>query len=170
MQIASVDDLFQAELQKLHSIEVQLIEALPELVKNAESEELKKALSDHLRETKNQAKRLEEVGSEIDLTFDDKQDMGIKGILEEGKIALSEVKNSELKDTVIISGSEKVEHYEMAAYDSAMTLAEKMGMDEVAHTLQQTYNEEEKSAQLLKEMAQSEMGKFVGQVKAHTVL
>lgn len=166
MQISSADDLFQSELQKLYSIENQLITVLPEFVNNAQSDNLKRTLSNHLEETKNHAKRLEDVGAEIDVTFDGKQDMGMKGILEEGKMELKEISNPQLKDSVIIGGSEKVEHYEMAAYESAMTLAKKMGMDEVADMLEENYNEERKTADLLKGMAEGGVGEFVEKVKA----
>ncbi len=166
MQIASTDDLFQSELQKLYSVENQIINVLPKLVKNAQSDELRQLLSDHLKETKNQAKRLEDIGAEIDISFDGKQDMGIKGILEEGQTTLKEVSNPLLKDTVIISGSEKVEHYEMAAYDAGIALAKKLGMDEVAETLEESYNEEKKSADLLKGMIEGGMAEFAEKVKA----
>lgn len=166
MHITSADDLFQTQLQKLHSMETQILKAMPEMLENVVSEDLKKALQDHFEETKIQAKRLEDMGSEIDISFDATQDRGIKGILEEGKNDLEEVENPQLKDTVIISGSEKVEHYEMASYESAIDLAKQMGMDEVADTLEQTYNEEKKSADLLKSMAKGGISEFAERVKA----
>lgn len=160
MKIGSADDLFQVELQHLYSVETQLARAMPHFIKNARSNKLRDMLSKHLEETKGHAKRLEDIGAEIDISFDSKKDIGIKAILEEGEAMLNEVNNEELKDTVIIEGSEKVEYYEMAAYESAITLAKKLGMDEVADMLHQTYSEEKKSADLLKGMVQGGMNEF----------
>jgi ferritin-like metal-binding protein YciE len=42
----------------------------------------------------------------------------------------------------LISAAQKVEHYEIAGYGTARTLAEEMGHDEVAKLLDQTLEEE----------------------------
>lgn len=166
MPITSADDLLQAELQKLYSIENQIIKALPQFVKNAQSDDVRDALSEHLEMTKNHAKRLADIGAEIDINFNGKEDMGIKGILADDQTTLKEVDNPQLKDTVIISGSEKIEHYEMGAYESAIDLAKQMGMDEVADILYETYDEEKKSAERLKGMEKGGLNEFVEKVKA----
>lgn len=163
--ISSADDLFQEELQKLYSVETQLIQALPQIQHAAQSDELRNAIEDHIDETKKQAERLESLGADMDIKFDGKEDKVLKTLLEEGKKEIEEIDNPRLVDTVIISGSDKVEHYEMAAYESAMALAKQLGMDEVADTLKETYEEEKKTSELLSGMTKGGMSEFAAQVK-----
>lgn len=160
MHITTPEELLQIDLQHLFSIESQLIEALPEFIAIAQSTELKKSLQDHLEETKNQAKRLEEIGEEMDIPVVGETDKGLMNILREETDFLNEVAEPSLKDTALIAGSEKVEHYEMGSYEGAMGLARQLGQDDIADTLQQTFNEEKKSADMLKAIA---MGNILGE-------
>lgn len=153
MHITTPEEFLQINLQYLFSIESQLIDALPEFIAIAQSKDLKHSLQDHLEETKNQAKRLEEIGEEMDIPVAGKTDIGLMNILKEETNLLNEVAEPSLKDTAIIAGSEKVEHYEMASYEGAMALARQLGQDDIADTLQQTFDEEKKSADTLKAYA-----------------
>lgn len=159
-------DLFGQEIQHLYSIEKQLIDMLPSLAKKVENEELKQSLQSHLSETKNQAKRLEQIAKDEHIALDATEDMAMESILQEGNTVIDEVTDPGLRDMAIIGGSEKVEHYEMAAYESAMTLAKKLDKDDVADLLKETYDEEKKSADLLKGMAEGGLSGTVQKVAA----
>ncbi len=156
MAIDSSDDQFANCLQKLYSVEIQLVEALPELMTAATSEDLKRALEEHLEVTKNQADRLEEIAEQLDIKIEGQIDKGLTAILDEGKIAVDAAGDSDLKDAEIIGGCLKVEHYEMGSYQGAIDLANKQDMDEIAETLQESLNEEEVAADTLQELANEE--------------
>jgi ferritin-like metal-binding protein YciE len=47
-----------------------------------------------------------------------------------------------VKDAAIIGCAQKIEHYEIAAYGTARTFAEQLGLTDVAQLLQQTLIEE----------------------------
>ena len=72
------------------------------------------------------------------------------GIIKEGEAA-AQMSRSLLRDLLLISVAKRVEHYEMARYENARTLAEAMEQDYVADLLQETLDEEESSEQILTE-------------------
>jgi ferritin-like metal-binding protein YciE len=61
----------------------------------------------------------------------------------------------EIKDALLISAAQRVEHYEIAGYGSARTFAELLGEEEAAHLLQQTLDEEAETDQKLTKLAES---------------
>ena len=61
--LVNLRDLLQHEIDDLYSAEEQIIEALPKMAENATNSELKKALNEHLRVTREQKKRLDKIRS-----------------------------------------------------------------------------------------------------------
>ncbi|MGH8742362.1 MAG: DUF892 family protein, partial [Burkholderiales bacterium] len=78
---------------------------------------------------------------------------GIKGLLEEGKEFLEAEGDKDAIDAALIGAAQKVEHYEIAAYGSARTFAEKLDEIAAADLLQETLNEEGMTDQHLTRLA-----------------
>lgn len=135
-------DLLIEQLKDLYHAEGQLLKALPKMAKAAENEELKQALQDHLGETEAQVKRLEAAFEKLEAPAKGKVCPAMKGLIEEGSEALSELKASPLRDVLIIAAAQKIEHYEIAAYGTVRTLADTLGEGDVAELLQATLDEE----------------------------
>jgi ferritin-like metal-binding protein YciE len=57
----------------------------------------------------------------------------------------------------LIAAAQRVEHYEMAAYGSAIAHAKLLGLDEAAAILHQTLEEEKEADALLTELAEDEV-------------
>jgi ferritin-like metal-binding protein YciE len=64
-------------------------------------------------------------------------------------------KGTMVRDAGLIIASQKVEHYEIAAYGSLVQLAKTMGKSEVAELLAQTLQEEKRTDELLTQLAES---------------
>ena len=56
-----------------------------------------------------------------------KRCVGMRGLLAEGNQMAGASPKGALRDAIMISGAQKVEHYEMAAYGTARTYAEVLG-------------------------------------------
>ena len=69
----------------------------------------------------------------------------MKGLLKEGDERAGEGGEPEALDAGLISATQRVEHYEIAAYGSARTFAELLGEKEMVKLLDETL-EEEKAA------------------------
>jgi ferritin-like metal-binding protein YciE len=146
-------DLLIDELKDLYSAETQLVKVLPRLAKAAQDEELKSAFQTHLEETKVHAERLEKIMEDLDASPKGKRCKAMAGLLEEGKEKLEEEGEPSILDLGLIGAAQKVEHYEIAGYGTARTLAELAGETRIAQTLQQTLDEEGKTDKLLTEIA-----------------
>jgi ferritin-like metal-binding protein YciE len=62
-----------------------------------------------------------------------------------------------VRDAGLIGAAQRVEHYEMAGYGTARTLARRLGQEEVASVLQQTLNEESEANEKLTAIAESQV-------------
>jgi ferritin-like metal-binding protein YciE len=150
----SMQDFLYEELRDIYDAEKQLTKALPKMVKSASSDELKSALQEHLDVTERQVSRLEEVFSLLGLPAKGKPCHGMKGLIEEGKEIMEEDAEDPFHDAAMIGAAQKVEHYEIAAYGTARTLAEMMENQEVADLLQETLDEEKEADEKLTEICE----------------
>jgi ferritin-like metal-binding protein YciE len=86
--------------------------------------------------------------------------LGMKGLIEEGQEIMSEDATEELMDAAIIGAAQRVEHYEIAAYGTARTFAERLGRDEIAGMLQETLDEEGEADHKLTEISENLLSSF----------
>ncbi len=134
--------LLVEELQDLFDAEKQLVKALPKLAKSASDEELGNAFREHLEVTKGQVARLEQIFESMEMRAKSKPCHGMKGLVEEAQEMLAEHEDEPVLDAGLIGCARRVEHYEMAGYDTARSLAQQLGLTEAAQLLQQTMREE----------------------------
>jgi ferritin-like metal-binding protein YciE len=147
--------LYLEELRDLYDAENQLIKALPKLAKNAESEELRSGIEKHLEQTKEHARRIEQIFESMDEKAKTKKCKGMQGIISEGNEALKDGLEGAVRDAAIIAGAQRVEHYEIAAYGAVREFAETLGETEAASLLAQTLDEEKETDQKLTQIARS---------------
>ena len=123
MKIESLQKLYEEELKDLHSMERQIIAALPGMIRGATDAKLKSGLTEHLEVTKQQLARLDEIFAALGKSGKGKKCKGMEGVLEEGKELLQEDAAPEVKDAGIIAAAQHVEHYEMAGYGTVAAYA-----------------------------------------------
>src|SRR5688500_15589671 len=85
-------DLFLDTLKDIYFAEKKILAALPKMAKVAQSPKLQAAFEKHEAETEAQIGRLEQVFALIDETPKGKSCEAIMGILDEGKVVMSEYK------------------------------------------------------------------------------
>ncbi len=157
MEFNKLEDLYIHELKDLYNAERQIVNTLPKMAQAASSSELENAFKQHLEQTKRQIERLEKIFKMCNISADSKECKGIKGIIEEGEELIKNKENidPDVLDAGLISGAQKVEHYEMAGYGTVRTFAEFLGQDEAANLLQQTLDEEKQTDKKLTELAEN---------------
>lgn len=153
MKIETLEDLLHHELKDLHSAESQLTKALPQMVKQASNDELRKAFESHLKETENQLKRLDKIGEMLDKKLTGHVCKAMKGLVEEAKDLIEEDAPAEVQDAGLIGAAQRVEHYEIAGYGTARALAEQCGLADVVKLLEETLQEEKNADQKLTKIA-----------------
>jgi ferritin-like metal-binding protein YciE len=155
MELETLQDLYIHELKDLYSVEQQLIRALPKMAKAAKNEELVAGIQKHLEQTKEHADRLEKILSGHKESTRGPKCKGMEGIIAEGAEMIEEDGDPEVKDAGLIAAAQRVEHYEIAGYGTARTLAELVGDKEAAKLLATTLSEEEETDKTLTKLAKS---------------
>jgi ferritin-like metal-binding protein YciE len=142
MKLHFLHDLYIHELQDLLSAELQIKAALPGLIGGAESPDLKEALQAHLQVTELQVERLHDMLQRHGQRREGPKCHGVEGLLKEAHSMLTIQGDAILRDLGIISACQRVEHYEVAGYGNARTLAERLGEEADAFLLSETLEEE----------------------------
>lgn len=155
MNTEMLNELLENEVKDLYDAEKQLVRALPKMAKACDSEDLAKAIRNHLAETQNQVARLEKVFDLMEMPAKGKSCKGMKGLIEEGSEILKDGDRGPLRDLAIIAGAQRVEHYEISGYGTARALAEQLENSQVASLLLETENEEKMADEKLSEVAKA---------------
>lgn len=168
--LVNLRNLLDHEIEDLYSAEEQIIEALPLMAENATDRELKRTLKEHLRVTKEQKRRLDQVkkllkkeaqeeegsASFLERMFGGSEGTkckGMEGLIKEGEKMMSEEMDPAVKDAAIIASSQKIEHYEISGYGTARAYARELGLREVERLLATTLKEEYTADKLLNVLA-----------------
>ena|SRR5579884_843588 len=154
-KVRTFEDLFLDELKDLYNAEQQLTRALPRMAKAASTEELKRAFEQHLEETKGQVARLEQVFELIGEPAKGKTCQGMKGLIAEGQELVKEGMEDEVLDAGLIGAAQRVEHYEIAGYGTARTMAQVLGHTKAVKLLEQTLKEEKATDEKLTRIAET---------------
>lgn len=155
MSAENLREALVEEIRDLYNAEKQLVKALPKMAKGAESDELRDAFEQHLQETEGQVTRLERVFELLDEKPRGKHCAGMAGIVEEGSEKLQEDLEGSVLDACLIASAQKVEHYEISAYGTAIAWAEALGLSEVGDVLNETLEEEKAADEKLSALAES---------------
>jgi Mn-containing catalase len=149
-------ELLIDELRDIYHAEGKLVKALPKMAKAAKSSQLKQAFQKHLTETEGHVELLQKVFDLLGEKQKGKPCKGMMGLVEEGRETIEEGKERDdfAADLALIGAAQRVEHYEMAAYGTARTMAEQLGENKVATLLDQTLAEEKKADQTLSQIAE----------------
>ncbi len=153
MQSSQLMQLFEDQLKDIYWAEKALTKAIPKMIKNATSEELIDALTNHLAETENQILRLEQVFESIDEKASAKKCEAMEGLIEEAEEIMDSCEEGSMCDAGIISAAQKVEHYEIASYGTLRQFAETLGLTDAVSLLEATLEEEKAADQKLSEVA-----------------
>lgn len=155
MQSSQLMKLFEDELKDIYWAEKALLKAIPKMAKKATSEELIQALENHLVETNEQIKRIEQIFELLDKKATAKKCEAMEGLITEAEDIMEECEEGAMRDAGIISAAQKIEHYEIASYGTLRQFAETLGLMKAAKLLLTTLDEEKAADVKLTEVAVS---------------
>jgi ferritin-like metal-binding protein YciE len=155
MKIESMEELFLQQIEDLYDAEKRLVKALPKMAEASTSLGLQQAFTSHLQETEGHVSRLETIFRQLGKDPKAETCAAMKGLVTEGEEVVSHIDESPLRDAGLIAAANRVEHYEIAAYGSARTFAETLGLTQAAALLEQTLQEEKAADQKLTHLAQA---------------
>ena len=153
MGMQTIEELFEHELKDIYAAEQSLLDALEQMANESSDREIKRGFAQHRRETQGQIKRLDKIYRLLGQKPKSGSCPGMEGLLKEKKAFLREKPSDELLEFYNIGAAQKVERYEITAYESLIDMAEKLGMSDVVDLLEQTLQEEEMTLNRLKAIA-----------------
>ena len=110
------------------TIDVSPLAALEEMASESSDREIRKGFAQHRKETQAQIKRLEKVYKSLGQKPESGSCPGIEGLIKEKKAFKREKPSDELLEFYNIGAAQKVERYEITAYEGLIDMAEKLGM------------------------------------------
>jgi ferritin-like metal-binding protein YciE len=153
MAMQTIEELFEHELQDIYSAEQALLDALEQMANESSDREIKRGFTQHRRETQGQIKRLDKVYKMLGQKPKSSTCPGMEGLIKEKKAFMREKPSEELLEFYNVGAAQKVERYEITAYENLIDMAEKLGISDVVDLLEQNLQEEETTLNRLKAIA-----------------
>ncbi len=154
MALNSMQDLAVYKLQAIYDAENQALQAYPQVAGAVSSPELKQALQQHMEQTQNQVQRLEQIFQQMGQQPGGQPCASMQGLIQEAQQLIQQGGAPEVVDAAIIGAAQAIEHHEIAAYGTARTIAQQLGMQEAAQLLEQTLEEEKQTDAQLTQLAE----------------
>ena len=153
MPITNSQEKFVHELADMYDAEHQFLEAMGKMRQNASDPKLQQVLEEHMQQTKEQIRRLNQVFSEVGEQPRRQECMGAKGLIEEATKMMEEAGSPEVRDSLIAGAATKAEHYEMVGYADLIDGAEMMKNRKAVRLLTDNREEESSAARRLERIA-----------------
>lgn len=150
MAMQTIEELFEHELKDIYGAEHSLVDALEQMAGESSDREIKKAYTQHRRETQGQIKRIDKIFKMLGQKPQPETCPGMEGLIKEKKAFMREKPSPELLEFYNIGASQKVERYEITAYENLIDMAEKLGLSGAVELLEQNLQEEEATLNKLK--------------------
>jgi len=157
---SKLGQFFMNSLNELYWAESNLVTVLTTMSDVSTSTELKEAFESHRDQTVEHVRRLETIFEMLGTIQESRACAGLQGLFNEGWQIIDETETySYQRDVALIIAAQKVEHYEIAAYGSLVTLAQTLRRKDIAKELKKTLEEEKETDALLTQVAEANINK-----------
>jgi ferritin-like metal-binding protein YciE len=153
MSIDNAQELFVHNLSEIYDAEHQFVEGQQEMAQQASDQDLKSAIEEHIDQTQQHARNLEQVFEQLGQQPQRATNEVAQGLVSSAQQLMQETQDENLRDCAINAAVIKVEHFEMGSYRGLVTAAQQMGQDEIVDLLQQNLQQEEQTAQTAEQSA-----------------
>jgi ferritin-like metal-binding protein YciE len=156
-------ELLKHGLRDMYDAEHRFVDALETMIEQVTDESLGDGFQRHLKQTKEQIRRLDRCFDELDETPRREDCPGSKGLIAEYQKFVKEQRpDAATLDTFAAEAGLKVEYYEIVSYRSLINLADFCGYDACAKLLKKNLVEEEQAAAELTGASEKLAAKLTG--------
>ncbi len=155
MAVASLKDLFLADLHVLYAAETQMSGALRRFAEASRTPELRDALEAGARDARLHLERLKLILSAWNEPIRAAASPAAAGLVREADERIGETVTPDARDAAVIGVAQRLEHYLIAVYGCARAYAERLGRSDQARLLQETLDEEGRADHLLTQLAEA---------------
>jgi ferritin-like metal-binding protein YciE len=133
--------LLALELQQIQSAEDQLARELPRFAKTVESAALRRLLEQRLKQGRRLRREVDGALKRMDGGSRPRRNAAAQGLINDARERVRDVQAGPALDAVVIAGIQKTEHYCMAAWGTAKSLARATGSKEATRTMDSALKE-----------------------------
>ncbi len=148
-------ELFEHELGDAMAAEQKVLTGLTEMIGETKDREIKRAMQEHKKETQQHITRLKQGARLIKTRPGSESCPGMEGLLKEKKLFNKQKPSPELLGFYNLGAAQKVERYEITAYEGLIGMAEKLQLSEAVDLLEQTLQEEQRMLERVKGFEQN---------------
>lgn len=156
-QSLDANELLVMELQQIHSAESQLGRVIPRLMKAAESDTLRDKLQQRLQEGEQIVQDVEKALDELEESPGRRRNAAAEGLINDVREHVQEIEEGPALDAVLIAGIQKTEHYCIAAWGTAKSLAQASDQKTVTQAMERALKEGKSFDEELTEFAEKEI-------------
>ena len=154
MSVQSLPELLIHDLGDILFAERTILKALPKMIREVSGPEMRQRLEQHLAETQQQVRNLEQAFEALGERAKAQSCPGILGIIKEhDEFKEEEAGSKQIMEAFDLGAGLRVEHYEIAAYRSALALARNLGIPQVISLLEQNLEQEVAMAEFIERSA-----------------
>ncbi|WP_353932447.1 DUF892 family protein [Okeanomitos corallinicola TIOX110] len=162
-KLSTLSDKFTYAISMVYDAENRFLESQQMMVQCCQNKQLRSTLENHIRETEQQVRNLEQV---FELLGEEPQritcDAAVGLISDCQKSMLLTADHQELIEPGIAGGQLIIEHLEIAFYHCLIKGAEKMGKSQIVQLLQQNLEQQEQTAKKLEPL----MSQLLAEIKS----
>lgn len=155
----NLQELFENQIKDLYSAETQLINALSKMTDHANDSNLKTVFDKHLEETKHHQTVLKNICDELNIKPTGEKCNAMEGLIKEATEFISAAETDEVMDAGLIAEAQRIDHYEISGYGTAVRIAKELGHNEIAMKLQKSLDDEYNSNKVLDRLAESRLNR-----------
>lgn len=144
--VATARELFEHQLRDVYDAEHRLVDALSDIAARVADAELARALEQHREQTQRQIERVERAFATVGAEPARETCAAIEGLVADFEHFIGRSPSERVLDAYAAAAAGKVERYEIAAYESLIPLAGKLGLAEAAAALGENLAEEQATA------------------------
>jgi ferritin-like metal-binding protein YciE len=132
------------EARFLFGAETEQAERLGELAEAVTDEQLRTVFTEHAEETASQIQRLQTILVEAGEEAEGDLPGAVEGLVDDAAF-VAEQDLGPVRDIAIAGAARKMEHYEIGCYESAIAIAEQLGLAHIVEPLRQSLEEERRA-------------------------
>lgn len=151
------NEMLVMELQQIHSAESQLSRTLPRLSKAAQSQALLGLLDERIEEGERVLKDVESGLEQLDESPGRRKNVAAEGLIADLREHMQEIEPGPALDAALIAGIQKTEHYCIAAWGTARSLAQAVEEKTTVQAMQRALKEGGAFDEKLTKLAEEEI-------------
>lgn len=152
-KITEPRELLEHKLASMLYVERELTaNVLPELIEEIDNPQFKQGITGHLAQTRGHIANLEQAFAILGEEPDTEKSAAFDGLTKDHDQLVKKV-DAPLEDIAHAGAAAKAEHFEIAAYEAMIDLADSFGETEIVHLLEQNLEQEREALQQIKQVS-----------------